>query len=149
MAHASTRHRPRLAAAPMQVAVTGGFSHILPGHEFLLSLDWFVGFALAGLAVFWCARALGMHAAVRRMRVSARAIASIIRRGLDASEFRPADLDQAAITLGSLYEGLTLLWMLDLQAVRWRGQAIASVPLPLDGLRMEARLQSVSWNAVC
>lgn len=50
-------NKPFLAAfpsyGPMQVAVGGGFGHGLPGGGVLLALAWFVGFALAGLAIFW------------------------------------------------------------------------------------------------
>lgn len=38
---------------PMQVAVSGGFGHGVPGGGIALALVWFVGFALAGLVVFW------------------------------------------------------------------------------------------------
>jgi ABC-2 type transport system permease protein len=40
------------AFAPMQIAVAGGFTHVVPGTYILFSLAWFVGFALLGLAVF-------------------------------------------------------------------------------------------------
>jgi hypothetical protein len=38
---------------PMQVAVSGGFGHGVPGGGVVLALAWFVGFALAGLVIFW------------------------------------------------------------------------------------------------
>ena len=38
---------------PMQVAVSGGFGHGVPGGGILLALAWFVGFALIGLLIFW------------------------------------------------------------------------------------------------
>jgi hypothetical protein len=38
---------------PMQVAVSGGFGHGIPGGSVALSLAWFVGFALVGLVIFW------------------------------------------------------------------------------------------------
>lgn len=38
---------------PMQVAVSGGFGHGIPGGGILLALAWFVGFALVGLVIFW------------------------------------------------------------------------------------------------
>jgi ABC-2 type transport system permease protein len=38
---------------PMQVAVSGGFGHGVPGGGIALALAWFVGFALLGLVVFW------------------------------------------------------------------------------------------------
>jgi ABC-2 type transport system permease protein len=40
------------AFAPMQIAVAGGFTHIVPETYVLFSLAWFVGFALLGLGVF-------------------------------------------------------------------------------------------------
>lgn len=38
---------------PMQVAVSGGFGHGVPGGGILLALAWFAAFALAGLLIFW------------------------------------------------------------------------------------------------
>jgi ABC-2 type transport system permease protein len=38
---------------PMQVAVSGGFGHGVPGGSVALSLAWFAGFALVGLVIFW------------------------------------------------------------------------------------------------
>jgi hypothetical protein len=38
---------------PMQVAVSGGFGHGVPVGGVALALVWFVGFALAGLVIFW------------------------------------------------------------------------------------------------
>ena len=53
------------AFAPMQIAVAGGFTHVLPGSYILFSLAWFVGFALLGLAVFVCkTRAYKVHTCV-------------------------------------------------------------------------------------
>lgn len=38
---------------PMQVAVSGGFGHGIPGGSVTLALAWFFGFALVGLVIFW------------------------------------------------------------------------------------------------
>lgn len=38
---------------PMQVAVSGGFGHGVPGGGVLFALAWFVGFAIIGLLIFW------------------------------------------------------------------------------------------------
>lgn len=38
---------------PMQVAVSGGFGHGVPGGGVLIALAWFVGFAMVGLLIFW------------------------------------------------------------------------------------------------
>lgn len=38
---------------PMQIAVSGGFGHGLPGGGVLIGLAWFAGFATLGLLIFW------------------------------------------------------------------------------------------------
>lgn len=38
---------------PMQVAVSGGFGHGLPGGGVVFGLAWFAGFASLGLLIFW------------------------------------------------------------------------------------------------
>lgn len=38
---------------PVQLAVAGGFTHVFPARELFVSLLWFAGFALLGLAIFW------------------------------------------------------------------------------------------------
>lgn len=51
--------------APTQVYVAGGFTHLMPWSAVLLSLAWFAGFALLGLAIFWWrTRARNIHAAL-------------------------------------------------------------------------------------
>lgn len=53
------------AFAPMQIAVAGGFTHVVPGSYVLFSLVWFIGFALLGLTVFmWKTRAWSVHTCV-------------------------------------------------------------------------------------
>jgi hypothetical protein len=37
--------------------------------------------------------------------------------------------------IAALYEGLTLLWMLDPQAVQWEKEGEASIKLLLEGLK--------------
>ncbi len=49
------------------------------------------------------------------------------------------DPDMVAIALISLFEGLTLLWMVDPQTVSWQEQAEQSTQLLIDSLRV--RLQ--------
>ena len=39
--------------APTQISVAGGFTHLVPWNYMLVSLAWFVTFALLGLAIFW------------------------------------------------------------------------------------------------
>jgi ABC-2 type transport system permease protein len=38
---------------PIQVAVSGGVGHGVPGGGILLALGWFIGFAFVGLLIFW------------------------------------------------------------------------------------------------
>jgi ABC-2 type transport system permease protein len=41
------------AYGPMQVAVAGGFTHVMPGRELLVGLVWAASLALVGLVIFW------------------------------------------------------------------------------------------------
>jgi hypothetical protein len=67
------------------------------------------------------------------------ALASGIQVGIDRGEFRAVNPDMAAIALISLFEGLTLLWMVEPQTVSWQEQAEQSTQLLIDSLRV--RLQ--------
>jgi AcrR family transcriptional regulator len=62
-------------------------------------------------------------------------LARLIQQGIDREEFRPVNADEVAITIAALYEGLTLLWMLDPQAVQWEKEGEASIKLLLEGLK--------------
>jgi AcrR family transcriptional regulator len=64
------------------------------------------------------------------------ALAAGIQVGIDRGEFRAVDPDMVAIALISLFEGLTLLWMVDPHTVSWRDQAEQSVQLMIDALRV-------------
>jgi ABC-2 type transport system permease protein len=51
--------------APTQISVAGGFTHLVPWSYVLVSLAWFVAFALLGLAIFWWkTRAWRVHTTV-------------------------------------------------------------------------------------
>ena len=63
------------------------------------------------------------------------ALTRLIQHGINRGEFRPVHADQVAITITALYEGLTLLWMVDPQAVQWEKEGEASVRLLLEGLK--------------
>jgi AcrR family transcriptional regulator len=63
-------------------------------------------------------------------------LAAGIQVGIDRGEFRAIDPDMVAIALISLFEGLTLLWMVDPQTVSWRDQAEQSVQLLIDAIRV-------------
>jgi AcrR family transcriptional regulator len=60
----------------------------------------------------------------------------LIQQGIDEGEFRHVNATQAAITLASLYEGLTLHWMMDPQTVQWEILNENSIPMLLDGLKV-------------
>jgi len=50
------------AFAPTQIAVAGGFTHLMPWLYVLYTLAWLAGFALLGLAIFtWKTRAWSVH----------------------------------------------------------------------------------------
>ena len=63
------------------------------------------------------------------------ALARVVRRGVDAGEFRPVDADQIALTLLAVMEGLNLLNLAAPKEVSLRTQAEASVRLILDAIR--------------
>ena len=60
----------------------------------------------------------------------------LIQQGIDRGEFRPINATEAAISLASLYEGLTIHWLMDPQAVQWDILSESSIPLLLDGLKV-------------
>ena len=61
----------------------------------------------------------------------------LIQQGIDEGEFRHVNATQAAITFASLYEGLTLHWMMDPQTVQWDILSENSIPLLLNGLKVK------------
>jgi AcrR family transcriptional regulator len=60
----------------------------------------------------------------------------LIQQGIDRGEFRPVNATEAAISLASMYEGLTIHWLMDPQTVQWDILSESSIPLLLDGLRV-------------
>jgi len=60
----------------------------------------------------------------------------LIQQGIDRGEFRHVNATNAAITFASLYEGLTLHWMMDPQTVQWEILSENSIPMLLDGLKV-------------
>ena len=59
----------------------------------------------------------------------------LIQQGIDCGEFRQVNVRNVAISFASLYEGLTLHWMMDPQTVQWEILSENSIPLLLDGLK--------------
>ena len=66
------------AYGPTQVSVAGAFTSAFPGREILISLAWFVGFGLLGLAIFWW-RTRAAHA--RGRALAARPAATPVAAG--------------------------------------------------------------------
>jgi AcrR family transcriptional regulator len=60
----------------------------------------------------------------------------LIQQGIDKGEFRHVNAKEAAISLASMYEGLTIHWLMDPQTVRWDILSEISIPLLLDGLKV-------------
>ena len=60
----------------------------------------------------------------------------LIQQGIDTGEFRPVNATKAAISLASLYEGLTFHWLMDPQTVQWEILSENSIPMLLDGLKV-------------
>ena len=65
------------------------------------------------------------------------ALASIVRDGIERGEFREVDAGEVAVTVISLFEGVTLLWAFDPEAVPVGEQMEASMRLLIEGLLME------------
>jgi TetR/AcrR family fatty acid metabolism transcriptional regulator len=64
-------------------------------------------------------------------------LAAIVCEGIERGEFRGADAEEVAVTLVSLFEGVTLLWAFDPDTVPIEGQLEASVRLLIEGLLRE------------
>jgi AcrR family transcriptional regulator len=60
----------------------------------------------------------------------------LIQQGIDRGEFRPVNATEAAISLASMYEGLTIHWLMDPQTMQWDILSESSIPLLLDGLKV-------------
>jgi AcrR family transcriptional regulator len=60
----------------------------------------------------------------------------LIQQGIDRGEFRRVNATEAAISLASIYEGLTIHWLIDPQTVQWDILSESSIPLLLDGLKV-------------
>src|SRR5574340_324754 len=59
----------------------------------------------------------------------------LIQQGIDSGEFRQVNARNTAISFASLYDGLTLHWMIDTQNVQWEILSENAVPLLLEGLK--------------
>lgn len=68
-------------------------------------------------------------------------LAEIIREGVGRGEFREVDVGEVTVTVVSLFEGMTLLWAFDPDAVPVEKQIEASVRLLLEGLSEEPEVR--------
>ncbi len=65
------------------------------------------------------------------------ALEAVVREGIERGEFREVDAGDVAVTIISLFEGVTLLWAFDPEAVPAGEQMEASVRLLIEGLIRE------------
>ena len=65
------------------------------------------------------------------------ALESVVREGIERGEFRDVDAAEVAVTIVSLFEGVTLLWAFDPEAVPAAEQMEASTRLLIEGLIRE------------
>ena len=61
---------------------------------------------------------------------------TLIQQGIDRGEFRPMNAKEASISLASMYEGLTIHWLMDPQTVQWDILSESSIPMLLNGLKV-------------
>jgi len=64
-----------------------------------------------------------------------RALLGLLQAGVDRGEFRPVPLEDCAVVLCALMEGLILTWVVDSRTVRIDDHTEAALRLVLDGLR--------------
>jgi AcrR family transcriptional regulator len=62
----------------------------------------------------------------------------LIQQGMDCGEFSQVNARNAAISFASLYDGLTLHWMIDPQTVHWEILSEDAIPLLLVGLKVRS-----------
>jgi len=82
------------------------------------------------------ARQASMRPAISESYVAFRdVLASVVRQGIAAGEFRDMDPDEVAFTMITQMEGQALLWSIAPKEDDWRANGVAAVRLLLDGLR--------------
>ena len=60
----------------------------------------------------------------------------LIQQGIDRGEFYPVNAAETAISLASMYEGLTIHWLMEPETVLWDILSENSIPILLNGLRI-------------
>jgi AcrR family transcriptional regulator len=60
----------------------------------------------------------------------------LINQGIDRGEFHPVNAAETAISFASMYEGLTIHWLMEPEAVQWDILSENSIPMLLNGLKV-------------
>jgi len=66
-----------------------------------------------------------------------RLLEDLINQGIDRGEFNPVNAVETAISFASMYEGLTIHWLMEPEAVQWDILSENSIPLLLNGLKVK------------
>ncbi len=61
----------------------------------------------------------------------------LINQGIDRGEFYPVNAAETAISFASMYEGLTIHWLMEPEAVQWDILSENSIPMLLNGLKVK------------
>ena len=72
-----------------------------------------------------------------RFRRTLALLTDLVQQGIDRGEFRPVDAKETAIAIGSMYEGLITLWVVDPQMVDLDHHGEIAVRLLLNGLLVD------------
>ncbi len=62
----------------------------------------------------------------------------LIQQGIDRGEFYPVNAAETAISLASMYEGLTIHWLMEPETVQWDILSENSIPILLNGLKVRS-----------
>jgi len=61
----------------------------------------------------------------------------LINQGIDRGEFYPVNAAETAISFASMYEGLTIHWLMEPETVQWDILSENSIPMLLNGLKVK------------
>jgi AcrR family transcriptional regulator len=61
----------------------------------------------------------------------------LINQGIDRGEFYPVNAVETAISFASMYEGLTIHWLMEPETVQWDILSENSIPMLLNGLKVK------------
>ena len=60
----------------------------------------------------------------------------LIQQGIDRGEFYPVNAAETAVSLASMFEGLTIHWLMEPETVQWDILSENSIPILLNGLKI-------------